>query len=86
MSDAGRPQEDVPLDVRSFAPARRHELIFETFQALKPNQAFVLVNDHGPKPLYYPFAAELEGQFTWAALESGAEVWRVRIGRIGVSM
>jgi uncharacterized protein (DUF2249 family) len=41
----------------------------------------VLVNDHDPKPLRYQFEAEHAGEFTWEYLESGPEVWRVRIGR-----
>lgn len=69
------------LDVRQEAPARRHELIFENYFALSPGEAFVLVNDHDPKPLYYQFAAEHAGQFTWDPVEQGPEVWRVRIGR-----
>jgi uncharacterized protein (DUF2249 family) len=72
---------DQLLDVRAEAPARRHDLIFETYTALTPGTGFVLVNDHDPKPLYYQFAAEHEGDFTWEYLEQGPEVWRVRIGR-----
>ena len=72
------------LDVRQIPPPMRHPLIFETYQRLGPGQGFVLVNDHDPKPLYYQFAAELPGQFTWEYLESGPEVWRVRIGKPGV--
>jgi uncharacterized protein (DUF2249 family) len=72
---------DQLLDVRAEAPARRHELIFETYGALSPGSAFVLVNDHDPKPLYYQFAAEHEGEFSWDYLEQGPETWRVRIGR-----
>ena len=69
------------LDVRDEPPARRHELILSTYHALEPESAFVLVNDHDPKPLYYQFAAEHPDAFTWEYLESGPEVWRVRIGR-----
>ena len=69
------------LDVRQQVPARRHELIFETYHALAPGDAFVLVNDHDPKPLYYQFQAEYPDAFGWDYLESGPEVWRVRIGR-----
>lgn len=75
-----RTQDEV-LDVRTEAPARRHEHIFETWDGLLPGTGFVLVNDHDPKPLYYQFAAEHSGAFTWDYLESGPEVWRVRIGR-----
>ncbi|MEU5990055.1 DUF2249 domain-containing protein [Spirillospora sp. NPDC047418] len=73
--------EDRPLDVRSEAPARRHTLIFETWTGLGSGEGFVLINDHDPKPLYYQFAAEHDGEFTWDYLEEGPETWRVRIGR-----
>ena len=74
------PAEPV-LDVRQIAPAQRHLRIFETFERLAPAAAFVLVNDHDPKPLYYQFQAERTGQFSWDYVESGPEVWRVRIGK-----
>ncbi|WP_370324211.1 DUF2249 domain-containing protein [Euzebya sp.] len=72
---------DRELDVRSEPPARRHDLILSTYEDLAQGEGFVLVNDHDPKPLYYQFEAEHTGQFTWDRLESGPEVWRVRIGR-----
>lgn len=71
----------MTLDVRQTPPPQRHPMIFQTFEALKPGEAFILVNDHDPKPLYYQFKYEREGQFTWEYLEQGPEVWRVRIGR-----
>ncbi|MCX7624555.1 MAG: DUF2249 domain-containing protein [Thermomicrobium sp.] len=71
------------LDVRAVPPPRRHPLIFQTFEALAPGEAFVLVNDHDPKPLFYQFQAELTGRFTWDYLERGPHVWRVRIGKVG---
>ena len=69
------------LDVRVLPPAQRHTLIFQTFEALRPGTAFELVNDHDPKPLYYQFAAECAGEFTWEYSEQGPQVWRVRIGK-----
>ncbi len=72
---------DAALDVRALAPAQRHEKIFATYGALGPGTAFVLVNDHDPKPLRYQFEAEHQGDFTWDVLEAGPTVWRVRIGR-----
>mgnify|MGYP001549222951 CR=1 FL=1 len=75
--------DDPELDVRNEPPARRHELIFETYEKLGDGQGFVLVNDHDPKPLEYQFAAERPGQFTWAYLEQGPAVWRVRIDTPG---
>jgi len=72
---------DLQLDVRTEVPARRHELIFDTYEGLGAGEGFTLINDHDPKPLYYQFAAEHEGEFSWDYLEQGPEVWRVRIGR-----
>jgi uncharacterized protein (DUF2249 family) len=71
----------LELDVRNDPPARRHERIFETFAQLRPGTAFVLVNDHDPKPLYYQFAAEHAGEVVWQPLEEGPHTWRIRIGR-----
>jgi uncharacterized protein (DUF2249 family) len=70
------------IDVRRIPPPQRHPLIFQTFERLQAGEAFLLVNDHDPKPLYYTFKAERDGQFAWEYLEQGPEVWRVRIGRV----
>ncbi len=69
------------LDVRNVAPMYRHQQIFDTWQALKPGEAFELVNDHDPKPLYYQFQAEHAGEFTWNYKEQGPTAWRVEIGK-----
>ncbi len=74
---------EVELDLRKVHPSQRHPLVFQTFESLAPGETFVLINDHDPKPLYYQFAFEREGQFTWEYLEEGPEVWRVRIGKRG---
>lgn len=71
------------IDVRNIVPRERHPLIFGTFANLHPGDAFMLVNDHDPKPLYYQFQAEKPGEFSWDYLEEGPEVWRVRIGKRG---
>ena len=69
------------IDVRTIVPRERHPLIFSTFGKLQPGEAFLLVNDHDPKPLYYQFKAEHDGQFQWDYLQSGPDVWKVRIAR-----
>jgi uncharacterized protein (DUF2249 family) len=79
------PTEDRVLDVRTEIPRRRHELIFESFGKIAPGEAYVLVNDHDPKPLRYQFEAENAGEFSWEYLEEGPEVWRVRIGRVAAA-
>lgn len=72
------------LDVSRLAPPQRHPLIFQTFESLEPGDTFVLVNDHDPKPLYYQFHFEREGQFTWEYLKQGPDVWQVRLGRLAI--
>lgn len=67
------------VDVRTIIPRERHPLIFRTFDELAKGDAFELVNDHDPKPLYYQFQAEHAGAFAWSYLEQGPEVWRVRV-------
>jgi uncharacterized protein (DUF2249 family) len=69
------------IDVRSLVPAERHAKIFELVNALEPGASFILVNDHDPKPLYYQMEAEYPGQFSWAYVEQGPQVWRVEIGK-----
>lgn len=70
------------IDVRSLVPMQRHARIFEMVDGLAPGDAFVFVNDHDPKPLYYQLEAEHPKQFSWDYLESGPVAWRVRIGRL----
>ena len=69
------------VDVRTVVPRDRHPLIFATFDALGPGEAFILINDHDPKPLLYQLRAEREGAFTWDYLEQGPRTWQVRIGK-----
>jgi len=69
------------IDVRPVPPAQRHPMIFQAFEDLNPGEAFILVNDHDPKPLYYQFKFERDGQFDWNYLEEGPQVWRVEVGK-----
>lgn len=66
------------LDVRPIPPPQKHPMIFDAFESLVAGQSFILINDHDPKPLYYQFASERAGEFTWEYLEQGPEVWRDR--------
>jgi uncharacterized protein (DUF2249 family) len=72
---------ETTVDVRNIVPRERHPMIFDAFRRLGVGEAFQLVNDHDPKPLYYQFQAELGQVFTWDYLETGPEVWKVRIAK-----
>ncbi|WP_029005879.1 DUF2249 domain-containing protein [Azorhizobium doebereinerae] len=73
---------ETVIDVRQIAPRLRHPLIFGTFGLLGSGEAFLLVNDHDPKPLFYQFSAEYPGLFGWDYQEEGPDVWQVRISRL----
>src|SRR5690625_6910061 len=47
--------QPAELDVRVIPPREKHPTIFQTFLALRPGEAFILVNDHDPMPLRYQF-------------------------------
>ncbi|MBX6365097.1 MAG: DUF2249 domain-containing protein [Gemmatimonadetes bacterium] len=70
------------LDVRIIPPREKHPTIFATFAALEPGQAFVLVNDHDPRPLRYQFEYEHAGKFGWEYLQQGPTVWKVLISKV----
>jgi len=72
------------LDVRTLAPAQRHLEILRAFDALRPGDAFILVNDHDPKPLLYTFQVELPGAFDWSLLEAGPVQLRSVLGEHNV--
>lgn len=70
------------IDVRTIAPPQRHSLIFAAFDGLDPGSALELVNDHDPVPLYFQFEKTRSGQFRWDYLQSGPDLWQVRIARV----
>ena len=69
------------LDVTVIEPRLKHPSIFEKFDALQPGEAFIINNDHDPKPLYYQLLAERGQIFTWDYLEKGPEIWQVKIAK-----
>ncbi|WP_448191637.1 DUF2249 domain-containing protein [Azospirillum sp. sgz301742] len=72
---------ETVIDVQAIPPYERHPLIFQTVQRLNPGQAFTLVNDHDPRPLYMQLQMHFGDSFGWEYLERGPEVWRVRISK-----
>ena len=72
---------DVKVHAPDIPPRIRHIRIFKIFDGLASGEMMHLSNDHDPKPLYYQFMIEREGEFTWDYLEEGPELWRVAIGK-----
>ena len=73
------------LFVPSLQPALKHPTILKKFDDLKSGEAFLLINDHDPIPLYYEMKAEKGQIFEWKKLEDGPEVWKVEIRKTGSS-
>ncbi|NTS42301.1 iron-sulfur cluster repair di-iron protein [Flavisolibacter sp. BT320] len=67
------------LNVTQIEPRLKHPTIFRYFDELKGGEAFQILNDHDPKPLYYQLIAERGNIFTWDYLEKGPSWWRVQI-------
>jgi regulator of cell morphogenesis and NO signaling len=67
------------LNVTLIEPRLKHPTIFEHFDALQPGQAFYILNDHDPKPLYYQMIAVRGNVFTWKYEEQGPDIWKVLI-------
>ncbi|MGV3539223.1 MAG: iron-sulfur cluster repair di-iron protein [Rufibacter sp.] len=70
------------LDVTILEPRLKHPTIFQWFDALKGGEAFIIHNDHDPKPLYYQLLGERGNVFKWEYLEQGPEVWEVKISKL----
>lgn len=76
------PETEQQIDVRRIAPHKKHSTIFDTYDALEQGDAFMIINDHDPKPLGYQMAAVYGAEtFFWEYLEEGPDIWKVRIGK-----
>lgn len=73
------------LDVCNLTTQEKIRTIFEYFDALSEGESFIIKNNHDPKPLYFQLLTEKGDGFQWEYLESGPQIWQVRIGRTHVS-
>ncbi len=70
------------LDLRPLPPPQRHGLVFGTFNALKLNESFILINDHDPNPLRMQMDFLHHGEVGWEYLERGPVDYRIKVTRI----
>lgn len=73
---------DRVMDVRPIPCSVKHGLIIRTWLGLAVGEHFILLNDHDPVPLYYQFAAQWGGSFTWEHLIKGPSEFRVKITKL----
>lgn len=69
------------LDVTVIEPRFKHPTIFNHFDELEQGESFILHNDHDPKPLYYQLLNERGNIFTWEYLESGPQIYQIKISK-----
>ncbi|MBX6356587.1 MAG: DUF2249 domain-containing protein, partial [Micromonosporaceae bacterium] len=62
--------------------SRRHALVLSTVEGLAPGEAVVLVANHAPRPVLAEIADRFGGQVRAEWLQSGPEVWQVRLERL----
>ncbi len=73
--------DTAELDIRTIPPARKHPTIHARLDTLASGDALTLLNDHDPRPLRFELEHDRPGAFAFEYLESGPELWRVRIRR-----
>jgi uncharacterized protein (DUF2249 family) len=73
---------DRVMDVRPIPCSIKHGLIIRTWLEMNVGEYFILLNDHDPVPLYYQFAAQWPGAFTWEHLVKGPDEYRVKITKL----
>jgi len=74
-------QSDAVVDVRGLPRFLRHAAIMDLFDALRPGESFVIVNDHDPAPLRTHFESRTACGHAWDYLERGPAAWLVRLTR-----
>ena len=67
------------LDVRPLRKPDKHPTIFASYRALSLGESFDLLNNHDPVHLRDEFESEYPGAYSWDYVESGPQVWRIRI-------
>jgi uncharacterized protein (DUF2249 family) len=70
------------LDARDLPCEQRFKRIMGAWHALRPGQAFVLVNNIDPLPLYYQLNTQFGGDLEWRYLQRGPEVFEILVGRL----
>ncbi|GIF13688.1 DUF2249 domain-containing protein [Actinoplanes teichomyceticus] len=75
---------DPRIDVRDLPHAERHARVMAALGDLAPDSALVLVAPHAPLPLLSQIDERYAGQFTTEWLQSGPDVWQLRLHRVAV--
>lgn len=83
MASFADPSSCERLDARDLPCEQRFKRIMAAWHALSPGQAFVLLNNIDPLPLYYQLNTQFRGELEWRYLQRGPEVFEILVGRLG---
>lgn len=67
------------LNVPGIEPKHKHATIFHVFENMGPGEAFIIHNDHDPKPLYYQLLNDHGESFDWEYLQEGPQWWDIKV-------
>jgi uncharacterized protein (DUF2249 family) len=82
MSTCAVPSQQVDIRPLDGCVARKAHVL-STFDYLEDGESVVIINDHLPRGLWAHLQEQRPGLFDWTMLESGPEVFRVLITRVG---
>ncbi len=69
------------LDARTLSPSIRRDTLVAAVLGLSPGEQLVIASDHDPARLHGVITEQLDGPPDWTYLQSGPDLWRVRVGR-----
>ena len=72
----------IQIDTRTMNAGNRRSMAFAAFDQLSVDSCMELLIDQEPVTLAAQFELEKPNLFSWTALESGPEVWRVAVTKI----
>lgn len=67
------------LDLTTMEARLKYAVISEKFEALRPGQAMVMINDDDSGPLYEQLITDRGQTLRWETLKNGPEKWRIKI-------
>lgn len=69
------------FDVRGSECIERITAIFNSFEELKPGEAFIFTNDHDPKPVYFKLKENFDEPIQWDYLKTEPGEWVIRVSK-----
>ncbi len=70
------------LNIATLVPLFKNQIILNRFDHLVEGQAFSILNNCDPQPIYYRLLVERGPVFNWKYLEKGPQQWKVEIKKL----